>query len=47
MKVFIHRRQPATVADRLREAGLIVEAQMLLDPHEDVPGRILFARRPT
>jgi SAM-dependent methyltransferase len=46
MKVYVHRRQPTTVAEWLRDAGLTVEAQILLDPHEEVPGGVLFARRP-
>jgi ubiquinone/menaquinone biosynthesis C-methylase UbiE len=47
MKVYVHRRQPATVAEWLRDAGLTVEAQILLDPHEEVPGGVLLARRPS
>jgi len=45
MKVYVHRRQPGHVAARLRDAGFAVEAQILLDPDESVPGAILFARR--
>jgi SAM-dependent methyltransferase len=45
MKVHVHRRQPARVSGWLRDAGFTVEAQMLLDPDEDVPGAVLFARR--
>jgi SAM-dependent methyltransferase len=45
MKVFVHRRQPGQVAAWLRDAGFTIEAQMLLDPDESLPGAILFARR--
>lgn len=45
MKVHVHRRQPHQVATWLRDAGFKVEAQMLLDPDEDLPGAVLFARR--
>jgi SAM-dependent methyltransferase len=45
MKVYVHRRQPAQMAAWLREAGFLIEAQLLLDPDAGVPGSILFARR--
>jgi SAM-dependent methyltransferase len=45
MKVYVHRRQPARVAAWLRDAGFTVEAQTLLDPHDEVPSGIIFARR--
>ena len=45
MKVYVHRRQPGQVAGWLREAGFTVEAELLLDPNDDVPGAVLFARR--
>ncbi|MGC9669320.1 class I SAM-dependent DNA methyltransferase [Planosporangium sp. 12N6] len=45
MKVYVHRRQPDRVTAWLRDAGFTVEAQLLLDPDERVPGAILFARR--
>jgi SAM-dependent methyltransferase len=45
MKVHVHRRQPGQVAAWLRDAGFTVEAQMLLDLDESVPGAVLFARR--
>jgi SAM-dependent methyltransferase len=45
MKVYVHRRQPDRVAAWLRDAGFTVEAQMLLDPGDSVPGAVLFARR--
>lgn len=45
MKVHVHRRQPDHVAAWLRDAGFTVEAQLLLDLDESVPGAVLFARR--
>jgi SAM-dependent methyltransferase len=45
MNVLVHRRRPEHVAAWLRDAGFTVEAQMLLDPDENVPGGVLFARR--
>lgn len=45
MNVHVHRRRPDQVAAWLRDAGFGVEAQMLLDPDESVPGAVLFARR--
>jgi len=45
MKVHVHRRQPDRVAAWLRDAGFAIEAQMLLDPDDSVPGALLFARR--
>lgn len=45
MKVCVHRRQPDRVAAWLRDAGFTIEAQILLDPDDSVPGAILFARR--
>lgn len=45
MKVYVHLRQPGQVAAWLRDAGFTVEAQMLLDLDESVPGAVLFARR--
>ncbi|MFF0390595.1 class I SAM-dependent DNA methyltransferase [Kitasatospora sp. NPDC004615] len=46
MRVHVHRRSPDRVAAWLREAGFTVEAQLLTDPDAEVPGAILFARRP-
>jgi SAM-dependent methyltransferase len=46
MKVRVHRRRPDQVAAWLRDAGFTVEAHMLIDPDESVPGALLFARRP-
>lgn len=45
MKVRVHRRQPAQVAAGLRDAGFAVEAHLLLDPDDSLPGAVLFARR--
>jgi predicted methyltransferase len=45
MKVWVHRRQPASVAAALRGAGFAVEAELTLDPDGSGPGAILFARR--
>jgi SAM-dependent methyltransferase len=42
----VYHRPPSQVADWLRAAGFVVEAQHLLRPHEPTPGAILFARRP-
>ena len=46
MKVHVHRRRPEVVADRLREAGFTVDAQLLLDPDTDRPGAIVVAHHP-
>jgi hypothetical protein len=45
MKVYVHRRQPDRVAAWLRDAGFIIEAQMVFGPDDSVPGAVLFARR--
>ncbi|MYS22168.1 Methyltransferase domain-containing protein [Streptomyces sp. DvalAA-14] len=45
MKVQVHRRRPAQVADWLRDSGFEVEAQMVLSPQEKSSQAILFARR--
>jgi len=45
MNVWVYRRQPEQVADRLRDAGFAVEAHLVLTPAEGPPGAILFARR--
>jgi SAM-dependent methyltransferase len=44
MNVYVHRRRPDRVAAWLRDAGFTVEAQLLLDPDDNVPGAVLFAR---
>ncbi|KIQ66634.1 methyltransferase [Kitasatospora griseola] len=46
MKVHVHRRRPDRVAAWLRDAGFTVEAHLMTDPDADVPGALLFARRP-
>ncbi|MEV4510355.1 class I SAM-dependent methyltransferase [Dactylosporangium sp. NPDC049525] len=46
MRVHVHRRRPDRVAGWLRDAGLTVEAELVLDRDQEVPGAILFARRP-
>ncbi|NBE52454.1 class I SAM-dependent DNA methyltransferase [Streptomyces boluensis] len=45
MNVHVHRRQPDQVATWLRDTGFTVEAHLLLDLDEPVPGAVLFARR--
>ncbi|MFI6265879.1 class I SAM-dependent methyltransferase [Micromonospora sp. NPDC051006] len=45
MKVHVHRRRPEQVTTWLRDAGFTVEAQLLIDLDESIPGAILFARR--
>ncbi|WP_030252900.1 class I SAM-dependent DNA methyltransferase [Streptomyces violens] len=45
MHVHVHHRRPDQLAARLRDSGFTVEAQMLLDLDERVPGAVLFARR--
>jgi SAM-dependent methyltransferase len=47
MRVYVHRRQPDHVAAWLHDAGFTVNAQMLFDLDQSVPGAILIAyRRP-
>ncbi|PJN28100.1 class I SAM-dependent methyltransferase [Kitasatospora sp. CB02891] len=46
MRVHVHRRRPDRVAAWLRDAGFTVEAHLLTDPDAEVPGALLFARRP-
>ena len=45
MNVYVYRRQPEQVADRLREAGFAIEGRLVVGLDEDVPGALLFARR--
>nr|WP_210435452.1 hypothetical protein [Saccharopolyspora sp. ASAGF58] len=45
MRAHVHRRRPDQVATWLREAGFMVEAQILLVPDENRPQAVLFARR--
>jgi SAM-dependent methyltransferase len=42
----VHRRPLDRVAGWLRAAGFAVEAQLVIDPDDDVPGGVLIARRP-
>lgn len=42
-----YRRPPTKVARWLRETGFTIEAQLVMDPDEEVPGAILFARSPS
>ncbi|HEX5400864.1 MAG TPA: class I SAM-dependent methyltransferase [Pseudonocardiaceae bacterium] len=44
MKVYVHRRRPATLAAWLRDAGFEIEAEWLLAPDANTAGAILFAR---
>ncbi|MFD9403362.1 class I SAM-dependent DNA methyltransferase [Streptomyces sp. NPDC060011] len=44
MNVHVHRRRPDQVAAWLNDAGFSVEAHLLIDPDEGVPGAVLFAR---
>jgi SAM-dependent methyltransferase len=46
MRVPLHLRPVSRVAGWLRTAGFTVEAEVLLDPGEPVPGGVLLARRP-
>jgi hypothetical protein len=43
--VYVHRRPPERVANRVGDAAFIVEAQMIIDPDEEAPPAILFAQR--
>jgi len=45
MKLYVHLRQPDHVATRLRDAGFTVNAHMLLNLDQNVPGAVLFAHR--
>jgi len=45
MNVVVHRRPLPRVAGWLRDAGLAVEAEILMDPGAEVPGGALIARR--
>ncbi|MFE9427387.1 class I SAM-dependent methyltransferase [Kitasatospora sp. NPDC006697] len=46
MKVYVHRRHPDQLAAWLREAGFLVEGQLLTDPDGAAPGAMLYARCP-
>lgn len=40
-----HHRRPSTVGGWLRDAGFVIEAELLMRPDDDVPGAVVFARR--
>jgi SAM-dependent methyltransferase len=42
-----YRRPPSKVVGWLRDAGLTIEAELVIRPDEDVPGAVIFARSPT
>jgi SAM-dependent methyltransferase len=46
INVSSHRRRPATVTQWLRDAGFAIEAELVIGPDRDVPGAVVFARRP-
>ncbi|QRP44945.1 class I SAM-dependent methyltransferase [Amycolatopsis sp. FDAARGOS 1241] len=46
MHVHIHRRTPAVVSALLRDAGFTIEAEILLNPDDRVPGGVVIARAP-
>lgn len=46
MNVYVHQRPIDRMATWLREAGFTVEAQILAEPDDPVPGGIILARRP-
>jgi SAM-dependent methyltransferase len=46
MSLHVHRRPVERVAGWLRDAGFAVEAQVLIDPDEEVPGGMLLGRAP-
>ncbi|WP_367127287.1 class I SAM-dependent methyltransferase [Saccharothrix sp. HUAS TT1] len=45
MALHVHRRTVERMSAWLRDAGFTVEAQVLLDPDEEVPGGAVLARR--
>ena len=45
MRIHVHRRPVERVASWLRDAGFVIEAHVLLDPDDDVPGGVVLARR--
>jgi hypothetical protein len=47
MKLYVHRRTPDRMSAWLRDAGFTIEAQLLIGPDDNVPGALLFARRPS
>src|SRR3954468_15006261 len=38
-----HHRRPSTISGWLRDAGVEIEAELVIGPHEDVPGAIISA----
>jgi SAM-dependent methyltransferase len=46
IKVDSYRRRPDRVSQWLREAGFTIEAELLMRPDDEVPGAIVFARKP-
>ncbi len=44
VKVDSHRRRPSTITHWLRDAGFTIEAELVMEPDEAVPGAIVFAR---
>lgn len=46
MQVYVHRRQPAQVSERLREAGFTVTAEWVEQLDSEVPQAVVYARRP-
>ena len=44
IRVDSHRRPPSKVSAWLREAGFVVEAELVTGPDEAVPGAMIFAR---
>jgi SAM-dependent methyltransferase len=46
MKLHVHLRPLDRVAAWLRDAGFVIEARVVLEPDEPVPGGVLIARRP-
>lgn len=41
-----HRRTPQRISTWLRESGFVVDVELLMRPHDDVPGAIVLAHRP-
>ncbi len=41
-----HHRRPGTIMGWLRDAGFTIEADLVIGPDQDVPGAVVFARRP-
>jgi SAM-dependent methyltransferase len=42
-----HHRRPSKIAGWLRDAGFTIEAELVIEPDEDVPGAVIFARSRT